>query len=220
MKQQSGSVVIYLFFAIALFAALTVSIMRGNEYDNPDREKIRMNLNVMQSFGSNISHAIKRLKANGCTNEMISFKHIFSSSYNNSFSPSDKSCHVFDINGGGLDYKPPPDYIASETAAVDWWDGTYTFTSGVNIPDIGTDDDDLLMFVKIKSKKTCDIINDMLNGAEAPFIGGYCSTPYNGVFQNYCGATQDWTNAAGQTSGCVYGGTPTKYTYYQVLINR
>ncbi len=110
---QRGSAIMLLFIAIALFGMVTFAFMRGsgNSTAMMTDEQIKVATQEMISYGSDIRTAIKRLKLRGCKDTEISFQSPSAQDptwYENTFSPSDKRCHVFDINGGGLVWKMPP----------------------------------------------------------------------------------------------------------------
>ena len=223
MRKEHGSIIIYLLAAIALIGALTASIMFGNTYDNTDREQVRLNLDIVRSYGSDLTHAITRVKSrSGCREDQISFAHPSYVWYNNVNAPADKSCHIFDPNGGGVDFKVPPSYLFPDNDPPSFWRAGYTYNAGVAIPDIGTNSAELLLTLEVDNARQCEIINDLTNDSEAiPVSTGYCFQDFRGDYDNpSCGGVQTWTAVTGRSEGCIRHHGATSYFYYRVLTRR
>ena len=197
--------------------------MTGSEYDNADREKIKLNLNVVRSYGNDLTHAIQRMKAaSGCQNEQTSAENIYiTSAYVNDDAPVDKTCHLFDVSGGGLDWQEPPGYLFPK-ASDDWWRESYAFTDGVRIPELGTEGAELLLVMEVRSPAQCEIINDILHQSlTIPEATSFCLSPFTGAFTSACGGgIQNWTNVAGWSEGCVKHQSEDEYYYYRTLVKR
>ena len=56
----------------------------------------------LSSIAVLLRRLFNHLQINGCTDSEISFEQAVVSGYSNANSPTDNSCHVFHVNGGGL----------------------------------------------------------------------------------------------------------------------
>lgn len=107
---QNGNAIALILIAVALFAAL------GYAFSNTSRtstsfitdEEVHAYANQIIAYGTDVKSAVKRLQLRGCSDTEISFENPISTiNYTNANAPSDNSCHVFDSNGGGLQFQQP-----------------------------------------------------------------------------------------------------------------
>lgn len=111
-NNQNGSVFFYILLAIALIAGLTYAVSRGNRGSAGmlTDEQARVAAQEIIDYGNTVAAAVQKLRLRGCKDTEISFENnISSANYTNPNAPSDKSCHVFDINGGNINVKIPQD---------------------------------------------------------------------------------------------------------------
>ncbi len=155
---ESGNVIFFILIGVALFAALTMAITETNKGggDSIDDEQARVRATEIMEYGSDMATAISRLRLNGCSQTQISFENHTAGGYENAFAPSDESCHVFSLNGGGMRYQPYDNMIIT---------GNYVITH------IKSDDTDLILDLQT-TKNTCEAINELLgipnNGIDGP----------------------------------------------------
>lgn len=215
-SSESGNVIFFIFIGVALFAALSMAISAANKGggDITD-EKRKVVATEIIEYSTNVATAVSRLRLNGCHETEISFENNELSGYENALAPSDESCHVFSLNGGGVRYQP---YDMSIT-------GSYV------IAQIGSDETDLIMDLRT-TKSTCEAINELLsipnNGPEGPptdklsagelFDGDY-------TIASTSSANQRTENAEflGKSAGCRTNsgsGSTAIYYYYKVLMSR
>ncbi len=114
-ESQNGNAIILILLAVGLFAAL------GYAFTNTSRtstvflsdETAKSYANQIIAYGSDVQSAVKRLQLRGCGDNEISFENNIAAGYTNPNAPSDNSCHVYDVAGGGLTYQAPsPQYGA------------------------------------------------------------------------------------------------------------
>jgi len=113
MKQkntQNGNAIAMILVAVALFAALGYAFSNTSRTSNRflSDEEAKAYANQIISYGNEVRQAVKRLTLRGCSDTEISFENNVVSGYTNPNAPTDKSCHVFDIAGGGINYNNPP----------------------------------------------------------------------------------------------------------------
>ncbi len=115
MNKQSGNALWLILIAIFLLGGLTVLLSRTGSQteDTGSAEQMQILASEMIRYGADIETGIKTLLGRGCSENQISLWYDSnndgtenaSDSYYNSNSPTDRSCHVFDVNGAGLTYK-------------------------------------------------------------------------------------------------------------------
>jgi len=105
MKSQSGSAIVMLFVAVALFGALAYAFMKGSRGSTSmmTEEQSKANSSTTQGQAMIVSQAVKRLKLRGCKDAQISYE-TPSGANPNPQAPTDGRCHVYRVNGGGIQF--------------------------------------------------------------------------------------------------------------------
>lgn len=107
MNKQSGNVVFIILLAVAVFAALAYAFTQGSRGNVTmmTAEADKANATGDADYTNAINMAIKRLKlVRGCTDAQISYE--TPNGFNgNPNAPTDGSCHIFKVNGGGIAFK-------------------------------------------------------------------------------------------------------------------
>lgn len=110
---QHGNVMLYILLCVVLFAALGFALSRSSvgSKDISD-QKADLIASEIIDYAAQIRQAITKLKLRGCSDTQISFENTTDTGYANANSPSsgDRSCWVFDTNGGGMTYKSFTEY--------------------------------------------------------------------------------------------------------------
>lgn len=236
-KGECGSAIFWIFIMIALFGALTYAMSRGTRTGESslNSEKNRLYVTEIQEYARAVREAVHQLKINGCSDTKISFQNSKVSGYTNGGAPSDKSCHVFEPDGGGLMYKG---------AETEWLDSAYEAQSGyrqvffngaLGVREVGTDNytDDLLLIVPFVSQDICLLINEKNNvpndDGDPPkedntpmadflvkFVGSYGGGSdidgYGNLFSS--------NPFANTRQGCTTASNNDSHYFYQVLIAR
>lgn len=165
MNTQRGSALIYIFVAIALFAALTLAVSRSNRGgDTGSAEKTSILVSDYLTMANSMATTIKMLKAQGCKDTDFNFT---PDGANNTTSPTDKSCNVFDAAGGGMrPDKSPPNWFSNTTSFNgNWYHGGYcirgvgTGVSGTCLPENA----ELLLLTSNVTKEMCIGVNKTVN---------------------------------------------------------
>lgn len=104
-KSQRGSAIFILFVAVALFAALAFAFMQSSRTSTGWLENEATKAKATQNSinAQAINTAVKRLKLRGCTDAQISYETPKGNNPNPS-APTDKRCHVYRIEGGGVQF--------------------------------------------------------------------------------------------------------------------
>lgn len=229
-SSEKGNVLFYILIAVALLAALSFAVSqsgRGN-VNKLSEDKARIYATDMIEYGNIIASAVGQLRLRGCSKNEINFENNISAGYTNPNAPADKSCDVFNINGGGVVYKRPPEAMTLSGNAIN-----YYFNAQNEIKNIGTTCaastcSDLLLLSQSINQESCIAINELLditNPSGIPPVSPInLSTPkFTGTFgyDETMGDIASDTVIAGKKSGCsrdnVCGGGTECYTFFRVL---
>lgn len=104
---ESGNAIFLIIMGVALFAALGYAFTSSNRTSTTlvTDEQASTYANKIIAYGNEIKQAVRRLQLRGCDDTEISFENDVISGYENPNAPTSKKCHVFDIAGGGLNWK-------------------------------------------------------------------------------------------------------------------
>ncbi len=223
---ESGNIFFYILLAIVLFAALSYVASQGNRGNTSTLTDQQAKLAAQEiiEYGQTVANAVQKLRLRGCTDTQISFENDVVSGYGNVNAPTDNSCHVFKIEGGGLNWANPPPAFYNETAP--WFSGKYFFYGETVWAENGTTCAnstcaDLIMGLHV-SDSFCEIFNDSLGldmDIEDTTWGGGRWTGTYGYFETFADET-DSAEAAGKTLICSGSGTSTNFGILQLLIAR
>jgi len=172
--RQSGNAVLFILIAVALFGALSYTFMRGNKsgQGNLTSNQARIAAQELLAFFNAVEKAANKLRARGCSESDISFANSvdtgpFITGNDSASAPVDKSCHVFDSAGAGLNmnmdwtkYQIPlasiPVPYQSQYANVRF-NGDYAA-----IVSLGTNTTELSMAINWVKPEICDAYNQIL----------------------------------------------------------
>ena len=235
---QRGIVIGPILFVVAILAVLAAAIAAASGSFNGDTSAIsaKAQAAAILEYADSVKMGVDRVIAKGCTDTQISFENPIVSGYTNPNAPSDKSCHVFDVNGGGLRFST---LSASDLEKAGAGGNPYfIFEGGLQVrglgksnPPYGVDGVEITASLEIDSKKLCETINTMVGmdgymyeewHSGVKFIGSYFF--YNLVAYDGAGS---WRY--GQPLGCFkkdntnYAGSKPLYApyfFYTVLLVR
>lgn len=122
-NKRAGNVLVFILIAIFLMGALTMLFVRsdGQSEDTGDTEQASLYASKILTYTANVENTVSRLLMQGCSQNEISFwrdtnhdglETIADSNYNAN-APTDKSCHVFSPNGGGMQPAGTDDMFAT-----------------------------------------------------------------------------------------------------------
>lgn len=240
---ERGNAIWFILIAIALVAALTITITRSTDTveQSGDVERERISASNVMSYAKSLDQAVKQMSGRGVSENAISFDVRFLSGYANP-SCADSSCKLFEASGGGQNYKvPPSDWLDSTQSAQpsygEWYIPEALCVAGVGTGDSGcgsdsTNNEDLVLVLPWIKRPLCLQINK-LSGVNNPggsppqiagdaFVAGYL--PFTGSFSSEGGEISDAGGAlSGKRGGCFEGNNippAGSYHYYYVLIDR
>jgi hypothetical protein len=240
MSQQSGNALWFILIAIGLLGLLTVSLTRSGSSTNDTGsfEQNQIVASEILSYAKSIENAVQSLLARGCSENELSFWHDSngdgtedaSDDYYNDGSPTDRSCHIFDVAGAGMTNEPPKQkWLRSSDSAKTAY-GRNTFATN-NLPDLSANLNIMIMTPYIK-ENICTAVNRSINinGTPEDDTGiSISNNPYDGTFpailsSNIIGDSGTSTILTDKKTGCVYessgcGGSDC-YSFYHVLHTR
>jgi hypothetical protein len=236
---QRGAVFFYILLAIALLAALSYAVSRGNRGGTSTMTDQQAKLAAQEiiDYGNTVANAVQKLKLRGIQDHEFDFSNNVYKLENGTPWPAVNTtcasniCKLFDAEGGGIQAK-----YASEIAQIKNVPNLLGSSSGmggfrtVYIEDIGTDAADLTFDFVYINKEICIKINEIL-GIENP-SGNPPLDNYHGGQGNYAGTINsfpvppsvvpigdDVTQLAGKTAFCL-SSNPPYYSYKQVVLAR
>jgi hypothetical protein len=216
---QRGIAIGPILYIVAILAVLVSAIAAGSGSFNGDISAIsaKAYATAILEYANEVKLGVDRVIAKGCTDTQISFENPIVSGYTNPNAPANKSCHVFDVNGGGIVWKDPPEQAVDNSLSGHSNYGKYFFTSILSVKNIGNwqTTTSLIMMLPFTKIEIADKINELsnVNGvfgfnslcnlsySSAHFKGNY-QPPCSGLGHQQYGMGGD-ANIAGHTSGCI-----------------
>ncbi|MCB1532036.1 MAG: hypothetical protein KDJ35_04110 [Alphaproteobacteria bacterium] len=189
---ERGSVLIIIFVAVALFAALSFTvadIMRSGDPNMMAEEQAKLFADELLNDAQNFRLAVQDMKiSNGCADTDISFANNIIAGYEHTPEAPD-TCKVFNAAGGGMNFiKPSADMFDPNFASVapSFYE-RWVFVGNTLVTDIGTTAPELMATVSFLRLGICEAINDRagvpnpppvvnLGGFPLVFTGTYTST--------------------------------------------
>lgn len=226
MKNESGNALWFILLAVALLAALAVTITRtsSSTEQEGDIERQRVMASDIMRYAASISAAVDRLRLNGTSENEMSFEHTSLPGYANARCGGDE-CRIFAAAGGGITPKTPPEFANDGSAwlftGADSVEGLVNDGTGAT----SSDDNELLMILPGVTEGVCERVNAELGITGIPQDTGKTdiATKYDGSFPD----GQVIENMGGKKTGCFQGDQDdggadisTKYYFYHTLIAR
>ena len=220
-KNQNGGAIVWILIAVALFAALNFAINKGTRSGatNISAEQARLAATDIIAYGELMKRTVQTLQINGCSDTDISFENSVVAGYSNPNAPTDNSCHIYNINGGGLTFYDPPEQWFTTTNPA-WVNGE------TSIKDIGTSDPELILWFNALNDNICNEIENKIRNRDASdetvsvhtvtdgFIGAYTTALSDNIGDDV-GNLYESTLA-----GCITNTGTYPTAFYQVLIVR
>lgn len=185
---QRGIAIGPILYIVAILAVLVSAIAAGSGSFNGDTSAIsaKAQASAILEYAHEVKFAVDRVLAKGCTDTEISFENPIVSGYVNPNAPADKSCHVFDVNGGGIVFKKAQENWLDPAQNGDYR-GFFTFGSGNYVWGLGTTNRELIVRLYNINNDICKQINEMSgingipnNGTMFAPAGFFSGTYYDG----------------------------------------
>lgn len=227
-RSQRGNILFLILLAVVLFAALSYAVtqsMRGGGKDGGS-ENATLIVSQIYQYAALLDATVDRLMlVNGCSESQISFENLdYPVTTANPRAPSDKSCHMFEPEGGNLKPFPiQPDWLLNP---ADYGGNTFihlhghaSFHGTRNIENTPTIASEMVWVIPFLNQSVCDEINNR-EGLTGNTSWGYWINEYLGP-ANFRNA--DTSNQKPYRSSCsthdVGNGRPPN-TFHYVLLER
>ncbi len=242
-NRQSGNVLFLILIAVALFAALSFAVTRSTQSggSSANQEKADILAAQFASYGATLSSAITRVRlSSNCSETQLNFENSvmahpdYWGGSTNSSAPSDGRCNIFGTQSGAVYWD------ARKTMPVyDKVESYLSFTPEVAVQDVGTENAELLMWLRLENSdfaaRICKSMNER-SGNTGNLESGTTNTNNWGYARgaglvylaapnsvNLIGEDAEDSGHKGKMSGCLTGpsshDSSTKILYY-VLIPR
>lgn len=220
---ESGSALVFILIAVALFAALSFAISQQSDSGKSlSTEKTKLLASDVMDMGSRMTESVAQLRLHGVQIEKVSFENDIVAGYTNPACTTDK-CKIFAFDGGGRDWEKPTTDISN---GVNWG-----YTGDLSINNVGTTSADLIAILPNISLVLCKRLNKMVGITDdPPQLSGVAANQYIGTFAVAPINLSDPV-INGKTSACIELITPSGtaltgitaspiYAYYHVLSAR
>ena len=220
--KQSGNALFLILIAVALFAALSYAVTQsGRGGGSIDREKASLSAAQAMQYAGQIGQAVQKMQLlSGCTDEQISFWNDSdgngtengSDDYFNAGSPTDRSCHVFQSEGGAV-ISQGVDGAINDGSDWIFIAENRTWTSS----EVG-----LMMILPNITEAACVQINSQL-GIDTPLPdpdGFIVNVPFTGSYNNNALLANDDYTSCIRSDGALGGSVIGNYYLYHKLIER
>lgn len=223
---QSGNVLVFILLATGLFAFLTYSLMRSGADANMgtvSKRDIDISLQELIRYSATIESAISQMVLiNGVADTEISFDH--PNNYYSHANPNctSDSCKVFEIAGGGVEWRAPPLNISAfpSTNKITYSGSTAFYGHGSD----GTNPENADLFIKFNiTEEACIALNEML---DIPMPGGvipqddHSATEFLGTYSILSGQVIDHADLIGKKVFCYNDTSGGDYNFSYVLFAR
>ena len=165
---QRGIAIGPILYIVAILAILVSAIAAGSGSFTGDTSAVKAKAQATAILGyvDELQIGVSRVLSR-CPDTQISLANSVDSGYaENPLAPADKSCHVFDVNGGGILFKePPPDVdLTSVPAEIrHYFIHTYAEVKGFGNQVVGSNiGRELIIMLPGLKKELCLKINDMV----------------------------------------------------------
>lgn len=132
-SSERGNAVIFILLAVALFAGLAYTIMRGAKsgQGNLTAGQTKLAAQKILNYAGLVEKTVNKLRTRGCSENDLSFENPYDPYHTNPAAPAE--CKIFDSNGGN---------ISALQADTNWFlvanDPVFYYTQGDPIKDVGT----------------------------------------------------------------------------------
>ncbi len=231
---ESGSVIIWIFIAVILFAALSFTVSNITRTGSPGQmdELANMRATDIMQFAGAVQRGIRFMSINGVAESEICF-HADNWGHNNyEYNPqcTFNRNRVFHPEGGSIAFQEaPPDWLEVSLPQPANDAGTWVFSARFEVEDVGTDggggdtvaaNADLVMAIAPIKIQICESVNSLLGYNPAPPT--VAASTYDDLATNeFVGTFADTTERIGALGRerCVRD--PAGYNvYYKVILAR
>ncbi len=235
MNREKGSVLIYIFIAIAVLAALTFAVSRGSREGSStiNRERSELLATQILDYTGMIRSTIQTMKIDGLDDGDLCFDsdRWGNNNYDHA-SCSDAKNQIFNSSGGGAVFQDPAEDILDSSLSGQSQYGQWHFTGANNVMEVGSDCtpnadcNELLLILPYIKRDVCLALNRKLQIANPDTIpvddaDFDMTNEYTGSYVD--GETINSADLHGKRSGCFQAATTPvdgAYFFFAVLIAR
>lgn len=160
---ESGNMLFMILIAITLIGLLTAAVMNTGDSESAtiDNETLAIRASEVQRYASELERAVLFITSNGISESAIRFAHPDAhTDYGDLAADTTPKDQVFSQDGGGANYKPPPDGIN---------DGSkWEFYGGTALPGVGSARAELVAVLPNVTQQFCDRINSLSGQTGTP----------------------------------------------------
>lgn len=176
--REAGNVLFLILIAVALFAALSYAVTSSSKGggNGITKDKVKLAAAELIQYATSVEQAVSRMMLiNQCSENQISFENPIVAGYTNGSSPADKSCHVFDVAGGGISKKDYDSFPLLESSSALYAFDFEIYPNNVCIDRqgirTGGDGTDLVLVKPHVTQELCDEVNRQV-GFPSHDLGG------------------------------------------------
>ncbi len=207
-KSESGSVIIWIFIAVILFAALSFTVSNISRTGNPAEmgELASMRATDIMQYAGAIQRGIRFMRIGGVDESELCFHASQWGHADYEFNPqcTDNGNRIFHADGGAIGFQDGPDNWYSDSATAPPNDSrAWVFSSRYEVTDVGTDSGgattvaanaDLIIATAPVRDDACEAINRMLDytpvtppAVAASTYDNMATTAFVGTFASLAG---------------------------------
>lgn len=229
VQSQRGNVLFIILIAIGLLGALSFAVSRSNQGNTGavTAERMRLMASEVLEYSKIVSNAVTQLRLRGCTESQLNFDNdVVTATYVNGGAPSNNTCDIFDLSGGGISWNVPQDGVMTTTPSPS---GSWGIYGGNEILGAGTSgggaaNADLVLALIGLQLEVCQQINGLLGvtdkTAAPPQDSGMDTTVFTGSFSASAVVGDEASALEGKKAACFEDTGASKYIYYKVLLSR
>jgi hypothetical protein len=235
-NSERGSALLYILIAVGLLAALSIIVAKNNRGSvaTVTDQQAKLFAQEIIDYGNILASAVQKLRLRGCSDTEIGFgNNVWQ--YNNgtlTHAPGHNpntpgnECEIFHPDGANATAVIMP-YNKGFTIAAGAVDKGSSIVNSIDIVDVGTSADDLVLIINFVPKESCPVINRLLSSFDSdvpPEDDWTGAGIYSGSYTGSAQIGEQESAIAGKLSGCLkwpggsYGANDVHY--YQVLLAR
>lgn len=221
-RNEDGNALIMILLAVALIGALTAALhSSGKRGANIDKETLILRVTQIQSYATELENGIGFLMQNQISESDIRFAHPDANNdYGDLTADTDKTDQMFHRDGGNATYQIPPKGINDGS--------TWEFYGNTALPEVGSDQADLIALLPNVTSGFCDQINARVGYSSRPTDSATCINTGASVRFNGSNQFASSPNTADSASfsikpalqGCVQCTGDRSLHYFRVLMAR
>jgi hypothetical protein len=229
--RERGNVLFYILIGVSLLASLVYAVSQSGRgsVQQVNAERTRLLASEITDFANTVATAYAQIRLRGCKIDQVSFQNPLIAAYDNPGAPTDQTCDIFELAGGGVTLKNPP----AEAGVNGGGTPVQLFTIEAEIEEIGSTCGDencteLLLVSGPLKKDVCMQINDSIgidNPSGSPprdnaaFAG---MAKYTGALSYKTVIGDEVTSAAVKlkNAACIEDTDDSNFYFYKVLTTR